>query len=65
MSEKSILENYNIRVNEDMSGSKFKVRVNRTKMVNEQTVNIVISVPYFESTSFKTRAFEITFEKTN
>lgn len=65
MSEKSILENYNIRVNEDMSGSKFKVRVNRTKMVNEQTVNIVISVPYFESTSFKTRAFEITFEKKN
>ena len=65
MIEKSILENYNIRVNEDMSGSKFKVRVNRTKMVNEQTVNIVISVPYFESTSFKTRAFEITFEKKN
>jgi hypothetical protein len=65
MSEKSIFENYNIRVNEDMSGSKFKVRVNRTKMVNEQTVNIVISVPYFESTSFKTRAFEITFEKKN
>ena len=65
MSEKSILENYTIRVNEDMSGSKFKVRVNRTKMVNEQTVNIVISVPYFESTSFKTRAFEITFEKKN
>ena len=63
MSEKAMLENYQIRVYEDLSAYKARIKVIRTKMITDQTINIVINVPYFESNSLKHRSFEVCFEK--
>ena len=48
---------------EDLSAFKSRIRIVRQVMVTEGTMNIVMSVPNFESNSFRGRSFEIVFEK--
>lgn len=61
-SEKSMFTNYNLRMYEDLSAYKARIKIVHTKMVTDQTLNMVISVPNFEASSFKMRHFQLCFE---
>lgn len=64
-SEKAMLENYELRIYEDLCAFKSRVKIIHQTQLTDQTMNLVVCVPNFESSSFKTRRFEITFVEKN
>ena len=57
-----MLKDYQLRMYEDLSAYKSKIRIIKTKQITNSAFNIIISVPNFEPNSFKSRSFELCFE---
>jgi len=62
VSEKSMFQNYRLKIYEDLSAYKSRLRIFHQKMVTDQTINLVIGFPNFEPVSFRNRLFEFHFE---
>lgn len=57
-----MFSSYDLKIYEDLGISKSKIKILSKKEITDQTLNLIISIPNFESNSFKGRSFEFAFE---